>query len=369
MCHTLGMFSPRPNSALVAASLVLGLGALAAPALAQPDPSGILFSTIGSPNNPAYHGPDPEQLVTGRGSVGYEYKIGTTEVTTAQWAEFYSAFYFQLPQGRMPLPNTWGAGLNTSGQFVPVSEAAAMYPVSGVSWRTCAMFCNWLCNDKRTDLSAIQNGAYDISTFGSDANGNFTDQPSHNPGARYWIPTLDESLKASFWSPSNTNNDGWYMYPLGRDTPPVYGPPPGFPNGSPLNEANAGFAIGQFGHWSIPLMSYPNARSPWGLMDVAGGTSEWSEEIQEGGSVGRFRVLDGSFAGTSIGNGSDRVNIYVSDFPNRRVDYGFRVAAAIPSCSTAAVMVAFAGLIGRHRRRSPAPGNKPCSSNVACLRR
>ncbi|MBL9002355.1 MAG: hypothetical protein JNK25_14585, partial [Phycisphaerae bacterium] len=61
-------------------------------ALAQPDPSGIDFVTVGAPGNPAYSGPDVNQTVTGRGSVPYEYRLGRTEVTTAQWMEFYEAF-------------------------------------------------------------------------------------------------------------------------------------------------------------------------------------------------------------------------------------------------------------------------------------
>ncbi|MBL9000834.1 MAG: hypothetical protein JNK25_06825, partial [Phycisphaerae bacterium] len=67
------------------------------PALAQPDPSGIEFVTVGAPGNPAYAGPDNNNLVTGRGSVPYEFRIGRTEVTTAQWVEFYNAFYGRVP--------------------------------------------------------------------------------------------------------------------------------------------------------------------------------------------------------------------------------------------------------------------------------
>ncbi|MBL9002240.1 MAG: hypothetical protein JNK25_13995, partial [Phycisphaerae bacterium] len=76
-------------------------------ALAQPDPSGIDFVTIGAPGNPAYSGPDVNNTVTGRGSVPYEYRLGRTEVTTAQWMEFYNAFYGRVPH--VFLPVRWGA--------------------------------------------------------------------------------------------------------------------------------------------------------------------------------------------------------------------------------------------------------------------
>jgi hypothetical protein len=80
---------------------------LASPALAQPDPSGIDFVTIGAVNNPAYSGPDNNNAVTGRGSVPYEYRLGRTEVTTAQWMESCEAFYGRAPH--LTAPVRWGA--------------------------------------------------------------------------------------------------------------------------------------------------------------------------------------------------------------------------------------------------------------------
>src|SRR5262245_54962445 len=60
----------------------------AATALGQGDPSGIDFVTVGAPNNLAYNRDDPQGLITGRGSVPYEYRIGRYEVTTGEWLEF-----------------------------------------------------------------------------------------------------------------------------------------------------------------------------------------------------------------------------------------------------------------------------------------
>jgi len=52
--------------------------------------------TSGASGSPAYKGPDPTGRVTGRGSVGYEFKLSRTEVTTAQWVEFYNTFLVPL---------------------------------------------------------------------------------------------------------------------------------------------------------------------------------------------------------------------------------------------------------------------------------
>jgi len=70
----------------VAAAAALAVGEAA---LAQPGSDGHDWVTIGAVNNPAYDRADPRGYVTGRGSVAYEYNLARTEVTTAQWMEFY----------------------------------------------------------------------------------------------------------------------------------------------------------------------------------------------------------------------------------------------------------------------------------------
>ncbi len=55
---------------------------------------GIEFVTIGSPGNAAWPGNGTiGDRAIGRGSVGYEYKIGRFEVTTNQWVDFFNAAY------------------------------------------------------------------------------------------------------------------------------------------------------------------------------------------------------------------------------------------------------------------------------------
>ncbi|MCA9274260.1 MAG: hypothetical protein KDA31_14590, partial [Phycisphaerales bacterium] len=70
------------------AAIVLSVCAF--PATAQPAPPdyGFNFITIGDVGNAAYDGPDQRGVVTGRGSVDYEYRIARTEVTTGQFVEF-----------------------------------------------------------------------------------------------------------------------------------------------------------------------------------------------------------------------------------------------------------------------------------------
>ena len=343
--RTPARFSAPPAAILGAASILA-----ACPfALAQPDPSGIDFVTIGAPGNPAYSGPDVNQTVTGRGSVPYEYRIGRTEVTTSQWMEFYNAFYGRSPH--ISLPARWGA-YQTGNPDQPFALSnvpdSALFPVSGVTWRTGALFCNWLHNDKSTDLSAIMNGAYDASTFGYDGQSRFTDQQAHNPDARYWIPTIDEWIKAVYFDP-NHGGQGvpgwWYLAPNGSNTTLIYAPP------EAGGQANANFDLPINGQFRIPLMAYPDVASPWGVLDAGGATREMLESIKVVDSIPYRRIIGSHW--TSFSSSVDYIAQNGGVFPDTPSPfYGIRVAAAVPAPGSCLVL---AGAVGWSLRRRRVP--------------
>jgi len=185
-------------------------------ALGQPAPDGIDWRTIGSPGNAPYTGfSDPDAPTFGRGGVGYEYRMGRTEVTTGQWVEFFSAAlarpdrlpfadldWWTTPVlcGGRPDPSYQGPGT----RFIVRQDIAnaELIPAGTISWRMAAVLCNWLHNDKRTDPAAFMSGAYDLTTFTPEFGfPQFNDQRTRSPGARYWIPSLDEYMKAAFYDP------------------------------------------------------------------------------------------------------------------------------------------------------------------------
>jgi formylglycine-generating enzyme required for sulfatase activity len=224
------------------------------------------------------------------------------------------------------------------------------YGVGDISWRAAAIYCNWLHNDQSTNRQSFLNGAYDVATFGAIGN-SFTDQSTHNPGAKFWVPTLGEWVKAAYYDPNKggTGVGGYWWYQNGADAQPIYG--------APLDggQANSGFYRGSNGvdATQIPLMSYTGTQSPWGVMDLAGGTQEWTEGLFTADDGYKERLIGGS-AWASIADPffSDRLGFAASSYPTSEGFYqGFRIAASVPAPGVGAVMfMVFGGLAVRRRR-------------------
>lgn len=166
-------------------------------------------------------------------------------------------------------------------------------PVFGLSWRDAAMYANWMHNDRNSDPASLWGGAYGTSTWNDHPATQFTDQLTHEPGARFWIPTLDEWMKATFYDPNRhgDGSGGWWRYCSSSDDPPV----PGLP-GVPGATTSAGIDLPDLTVFDLPLGSYPSALSPWGLLDTSSGAAEWLEDNFS--VVGlRERGVGGSWAG------------------------------------------------------------------------
>lgn len=294
--------------------------------------------TIGDVNNPAYDGPTVNNYPpAGAGSVSYEYRISRLEITATQWLEFANAF------GPMGDPYGFGREVDGNGAIRRVSsspgtgvryglepgENAENRFVQGISWRNAARYCNWLHNNKEPTVAAITTGAYDTTTFGGTL-GNFTDASGHLPGAKFWIPTVDEWLKAVHYDPSkyDQNQGGWWTYPNGTDAPPAPGPSP-FMGGD--GQTNAGYDEFE-DNLSFRVGAYPDTQTPWGLLDASGGASEWIETWRDSGYS---RIVDGAPAGpfpwrTEL-DASWRGSSEWPTSSGGSIDVGLRIASAVPS--------------------------------------
>jgi sulfatase-modifying factor enzyme 1 len=264
---------------------------------------------INRPGNIAYDGEfwDPETFfpskTKSRGSVPYTYRISMLELTTAQYVEFFNTFApFDRELSRL-LDGVGGGFFGDPFYFGPGQRIVlntskrnpGMIPIRGFSWRQAAMYCNWLHNGKSSDPASLQSGVYDTSTFTRNDNNTFNDQDSRSPGARFWIPSLDEWLKAVHFDPNRfgENQPGWWQYPQRSDEPPV----PGLPGeGTTSKGINSTVAV------DLPLRSYVDVRSPWGLWDTSGASSEHTEEWDPTFSpdIHFARVIEGSGFNNSI---------------------------------------------------------------------
>ncbi len=308
--------------------------------------TGFDWVTVGAPGNAPFPGPDPIGDVVGRGGVDYVYRIGRTEITTGQWLSFVNTFSTQSDElGQFGIPSNWGARVDTSytgpGMRWQLRDGAdaGMLPVFGVSWRTAAMYCNWLCNGQSSDLISLDTGAYDTSTFHFNEDGTLADQRTHSPGAQYWIPTMDEWLKAAHFDPNRygPGQSGWWQYSHSSDVLPESGLPG-------EGETSAGLNLPDFGQFDIPLGAYPDTLSPWGLLDITGGAAEWTEEMYND----LYRGVDGASAGFSLRE-LDEILHFRIDFPTSRGSRGLRIAS-VPAPGPVTAIVLTLLLTPRRRR-------------------
>ena len=159
------------------------------------------------------------------GSVGYEYRMGSYEVTNFEYAEFLNAVD---PEGLNPSaiysPNMASdarAGIafstnSPNGKKYVVKDLMGSKPVVYVSWYDAARFTNWVHNGyqkfQTTDASysARETGTYLLSGATS---GTFT----RNPRATAWIPSESEWHKAAYYNKTSSTLGGqvYFNYATG----------------------------------------------------------------------------------------------------------------------------------------------------------
>lgn len=330
------------------------LGALAAliamlgTAAAQPVPDyGYQWATITHAGNRAANAQEAPSLFGARspGRVDYEFRIATTEVTVAQWFDFvqaYSPFYADRSDPSF-------TGLDIYPTSLDPNRPAGFRIITGhenkpttMSWLFAARYANWLHNDKATSPNAFETGAYDLRGLPDSP----AFYPERLPGARFWIPSLDEWTKAVYFDPNRYGQGeaGYWWYPLGSNEIGVPGPPG-------VGQTGAGY----FGVGSITLDvgSYPNSRTPWGLLDASGGVQEWTDS-GPGSDPERWfeRYVRGSEAGMSVPAETEFLSLYWLhagrfSFSNGP---GLRMASVVPTPSVFTVFVGGIAIAVRRRR-------------------
>lgn len=322
-----------------AAGLVAMLALVGSAAASPPPDYDFDWAVVGDSGNLPAAGPDFPLLHHRHvGRVNRNFRIARNEVTTAQWLEFVQAYapYYDGTRVNSRFTSPW---IRWTSSGYEAGAGTEQFPV-GVGFHYAARFVNWLHNGKGLDRASFESGVYDTSTFVEDDIGHRSDQIAHDPGARFWIPTLNELIKSAFYDPNRhgPGAGGYWLYPDQGNEPLI----PGLP--SEGGETSHGVFILE---GELPVGSYPHVHSYYGLLGLSGGWSaEWTETVTPGPS--RWRVAWGSSTGGTYDLVFDRLDLHQRTSPNGLL--GLRVASVMPG--PAAWLVGLVGCVAARRRRS-----------------
>ena len=225
------------------------------------------------------------------GDVSSLYRIGTYEVTNAQYAEFLNAVADTDSHGLYntnmgdssygTTPNQKRGGitrLGSSGSYIytPISDRENL-PVNWVSWESAARFANWMHNGRQNSAGTTEYGAYNFSG---------STPTSHATNSKYWIPTVDEWYKAAYYK-SDSTNAGYWTYPTQSNTAPSPGPTNSAANKANYQSDNFNFGEGLDHGDMMSVGNYRLSPGAYGTFDQAGNVSEWIEDVSPIDSTAR----------------------------------------------------------------------------------
>ena len=226
---------------------------------------------------------------TGYGEVGYNYNIGTYDVTLTQYTTFLNAVAttsdpYGLYNPSMGTDSNM-AGISRSGS--PGSYHYAVIgdgqrPVTYVSWYDAVRFVNWL------GTGNTENGAYTIT--GGSNNGGIVTVPTTAQCAAFaggsstvwYLPDENEWYKAAYYDPTISGSNKYWLYPTKSNSAPSGDAPPGGSNSANIY-GNNGFALTQSTNYSssqnylTDVGAYINSPSPYGTFDQGGDVYQWND--------------------------------------------------------------------------------------------
>ncbi|MDR1279232.1 MAG: formylglycine-generating enzyme family protein [Opitutaceae bacterium] len=336
----------RTRTAALLATLTLATAAAAATAPGQTTGASILESLgIGMQLVPVGDAGNAADPATGGnyGAVGYDYHIGTYEVTNAQYVAFLNAVAresdpYGLYSGGGGSSGFYNqAGIERDGSPGNYTYRVANYresrPVAYVSFWDAARFVNWL------GTGDTETGVYNLGSVATPANSAIARDPTAWENGAFAIANENEWYKAAYY-----NGDGtWRTYPTTGDLS--------------LDRANYDSHLSQrfdtVDEDAFDLVG--GARSFYGTYHQGGNVWEWNETITggsgvRGGSHNDYDLGDLDFFGPGVwvdhGGGTLAAAVHYDKSPTYEFEYvGFRVTVLyVTAVPEPAAYAPFAGL-------------------------
>lgn len=304
----------------------------------------------GNPSDPFNAGDKP-----GIGSVGYDYRIATTEVTNAQYTEFLNAVDAAgvnpngLYNNSMGSDVVGGIGFSAgaaNGSKYTVKTNMGNKPVIYTSFFDAMRFVNWLENGQGG--GGTEDGVYAISDGLTE---------TRAVGAQFFLPSENEWYKAAYYQPAAQGGDAdnYWKYPTASNSVPTRA------TATPVGDiANPGANIANYfsgavwnGHTgNVTTVGSAGSLSAsfYGTFDQGGNVWEFTEEVV-------FELYRGIRGGSwSGGESLLRSSTRSAGNPSSETDtFGFRIASSIPEPSTLALLAFVTPVLLRRRRGSPPP--------------
>ena len=327
-CQIVNQREDPTMKTLSALALLCPLTLAALPAAAQVE---IEWVTVGNAGNA------PDTIVmydgtTGYGSVGYEYRISSYEVTNAQYAAFLNAVATSDPTN---LYNT-NMGLDPRGGITRSgSDGSYTYsvkpnmgnkPVTFVNWYDAARMSNWMTNGQGT--GSTESGVYSFD--GVDSISGIARDLS-NPD-QVFIPTEDEWYKAAFHQPASQggDTDDYWMWATRSNNLPTIASATSTGDVSNPGQTVANYQIGAV--WNgqngnLTTIGSAGSTSYYGAFDMNGNAWEWNETLIDSA---RRSIRGGSWNSNGI-NGLASPTRSSAPPSISSADTGFRLASPVPA--------------------------------------
>lgn len=367
------MSNLRAFAGCLAVALCLAAGA------AQAQPLGMSFLTVGNPGNTG------NVLLSGTyGSVANTFLMSQFETTNAQYVQFLnavgsgsaaSALVYNTSMGtdanggiiRSGAPGSYTYAVRSGSN--PAGVAFENVPVNFTSWFAAARYVNWLSGSMQTGPAGVTSmeGGFAGSAY-TLAGKNTGTIVARNANANYFLPSINEFYKASFYNGTGYNT---WATSSGTATPAVANTPALAGNPNVATYGNTG------GLTTAPLAvnSFTSSLSPYGLYGMLGNIAEYTDTANGSGNPG---VLSGSW-GTLVSNiatfsstfGPTATPAFIGS-TTQTSQIGFRVASnVVPVPEPETITLAAFGIVGLcganwlKRRRKAGERSAPATELVA----